>query len=383
MDTLPAILSADPKANFLAHQDEIEQAIGNTLASGQYILGEEVAAFENEFATYLGMEHVIGVGSGTDALELALRVLGVGPGDGVLTVSHTAVATVAAIGLTGATPVFVDIDPVTFTMDVESLGDCISEYGNKQLKVIIPVHLYGQPANMPRIMEVAAKHSLYVLEDCAQAHGAKIGRRQVGTWGDMAAFSFYPTKNLGALGDGGALVCHDATLAARARRTRQYGWRERYISELRGMNTRLDALQAAVLRVKLRHLDAENERRRNIAALYDSSLQDLDLRRPGTAEGVTHVFHQYTVLTPRRDDLAAYLRSKDIQTTILYPLPVHLQPAYKEHALQPVGGLPVSEKVCRELLCLPIHPQLTDSQVRKVAQEIVHWQQATPDAVLV
>jgi dTDP-4-amino-4,6-dideoxygalactose transaminase len=367
------ILPADPKANYLAHKEEIDQAIRLALDRGWYILGNEVSAFEKEFAGYIGVSHAVGVGSGTDAIQLALRVLGIGPGDAVLTVSHTSVATVVAIELAGATPVFVDIDSVTYTMDVRAMEAAIAGQRSRQLKAIIPVHLYGHPANMPAIVEIAGKHGLYVIEDCAQAHGAVIGGRKVGSWGHMGAFSFYPTKNLGALGDGGALVCSDESLAAKARLIRQYGWRERYISEMAGMNTRLDELQAAVVRVKLRHLDAENGRRQEIAKAYDAALQTSGLTLPRSAADATHVYHQYTILTPRRGELAGFLKSEGIETAILYPSPVHLQPAYRGRINALAGGLPVSERVCRELLCLPMHPQLEGVQVSRIIDQVRRW----------
>jgi dTDP-4-amino-4,6-dideoxygalactose transaminase len=367
------ILPADPKANYLAHKEEIDQAIRVALDRGWYILGNEVSLFEKEFASYIGVPHAVGVGSGTDAIQLALRVLGIGPGDAVLTVSHTSVATVAAIELAGATPVFVDIDPVTYTMDVRALETAIADPRSSRLKAIIPVHLYGNPANMPAIAEIAEKHGLYLIEDCAQAHGAMIAGRKAGSWGHMGAFSFYPTKNLGALGDGGALVCSDETLAAKAGLIRQYGWRERYISEMAGMNTRLDELQAAVLRVKLRHLDAENGRRQEIAKAYDAALETSGSTLPRSAADATHVYHQYTILTPRRDELASFLKSEGINAAILYPSPVHLQPAYRGRVNAPAGGLPVSERVCRELLCLPMHPQLGEAQVRRIIDQVRRW----------
>jgi dTDP-4-amino-4,6-dideoxygalactose transaminase len=367
------IFPADPKANYLAHKEEIDQAIRLALDRGSYILGNEVAVLEKEFADYIGVPQAVGVGSGTDAIQLALRVLGIGPGDAVLTVSHTAVATVAAIELAGATPVFVDIDLATYTMDIQALETAFADPKSRRLKAIIPVHLYGHPANMPAIMEIAEKHGLYVIEDCAQAHGAMIGGRKAGSWGHMGAFSFYPTKNLGALGDGGALVCSDETLAAKARLIQQYGWRERYISEMAGMNTRLDELQAAVVRVKLRHLDAENGRRQEIAKAYDAALQTSGLTLPRSAADATHVYHQYTILTPRRDELAGFLKSEGINSAVLYPSPVHLQPAYRGRVNAPAGGLPVSERVCRELLCLPMHPQLEEAQVHRIIDRVRRW----------
>jgi dTDP-4-amino-4,6-dideoxygalactose transaminase len=373
------ILPGDPKASYLAHKSEIDAAISRAIESGWYILGREVRSFEQEFAAYLGVAEAIGVGSGTDAIHLALRTLGVGTGDAVLTVSHTAVATVAAIEMAGAQPVLVDIDPSTFTMDARLLEAAIANHRGARLKAIVPVHLYGHPADMPAILEVAARHQLFVVEDCAQAHGAAIGPRKVGTWGDMACFSFYPTKNLGALGDGGALTTTRVEWAEKARMLRQYGWRERYLSELAGMNTRLDEVQAAVLRAKLPYLDRENARRREIAARYNAALQSTPLRLPQTAANVTHVYHQYTLRTPRRDELAAFLRDRGIGFGILYPLPVHQQAAYRARPLAAFGGLQASEHVCRELLCLPVHPQLTDAQVASVAEQVVAWCGTTSD----
>lgn len=368
-----SILPADPKATYLDQKEEIDEAVHRVLESGWYILGQEVTSFEKEFSEYIGVDQTVAVGSGTDAIQLALRVLGIGSGDAVLTVSHTAVATVAAIELTGAKPVFVDIDPVTYTMDVQALETAILENKDHRLKAIVPVHLYGHPASMKAIMDIALRHGLSVIEDCAQAHGAMIGTRKVGSWGHMAAFSFYPTKNLGAFGDGGALICRSDEQTLKARMMRQYGWRERYLSEISGMNTRLDELQAAILRVKLRHLDPENARRRGVARLYDAAFTATGLTLPQTRDDVAHAYHQYTVLTPRRDDLAAFLKAESINAAVLYPSPVHLQPAYLTQAIIPRGGLPVSERVCRELLCLPMHAHLTAGQVNRVIEQVLRW----------
>lgn len=263
-------LPADPGANYRAHRAEIDVAIHRVLDSGWFILGREVASFEQEFALYLDARFAVGVASGTDALHLALRACGIGPGDVVLTVSHTAVATVAAIELAGAVPLLVDIDPLTFNIDAERVEDTLKSIDRGdgpsprgRVRAIIPVHLYGQPADMAAIIRVAARYGLKVIEDCAQAHGASIDGRKVGSWGNAAAFSFYPTKNLGALGDGGAIVTNDSEIADRVRLLREYGWRDRYVSSEVGMNSRLDEIQAAVLRVKLLNLDQENDRRRD------------------------------------------------------------------------------------------------------------------------
>src|ERR1700683_1484487 len=276
------ILQNNPKANYLAHETEIRQAIERVLESGWYILGQEVTAFEKEFAAFLGAHHAVGVGSGTDAITIALRACGIGPGDSVITVSHTAVATVAAIELTGACAVLVDIDPETYTMDVQSLDETIHESisAGLRVKAIVPVHLYGHPADMPSIMEIASRHGLRIIEDCAQCHGAIINGKMTGTWGDAAAFSFYPTKTLGALGDGGAVVTNDPERAGRAKLLREYGWKNRYVSDCPGLNSRLDELQAAILRVKLKYLSVENERRRELARLYQDLLSGLKLQLP-------------------------------------------------------------------------------------------------------
>lgn len=374
------LVPADPKASYLAHKDEIDEAIHRVLDSGWYILGQEVAGFEKEFAAYIGVGNAIGVASGTDALEIALRSCGIGPGDGVITVSHTAVATVAAIELAGATPILVDIDPCTYTMDPNPLEDTIKQQGAGRLKAIIPVHLYGHPADMAAIMDIAGRHGLSVIEDCAQSHGAATGDRKTGTWGHLSAFSFYPTKNLGALGDGGAVVTNDPALAQRLRQLREYGFRERYVSHLSGMNTRLDELQAAILRVKLQYLRTENARRRQIARIYGASLSGTTLVLPQLHAKVDHVFHLYVVRSTHRDGLKAFLKENSVRTSIHYPVPVHLQPAYRGRAVIGRGGLEHTEQVCREILSLPIYPQMTDEQVQRIGHLIARWDSAKGEA---
>jgi len=345
-----------------------------------YILGEEVARFEEEFAHYLGVQHAVGVGSGTDALHIALRACGVGPGDTVLTVSHTAVATVAAIELTGATAVLTDIDPAPATMDVNSLADAIEKQRSGRIKAIIPVHLYGHPADMPAIMTLAERHGLKVIEDCAQSHGAALDGRKTGTWGHIAAFSFYPTKNLGALGDGGAVVTNDRTLADRLRLLREYGWRERYVSDCAGLNTRLDELQAAVLRVKLRYLDKENARRRELARIYDAILSTTPVTAPRGWQRADHVYHQYVVQSDRRDALRSFLKANGVGTLIHYPVPVHLQPAYRGRVASNGAALSHTETICRLILSLPMHPQLTDAEAHEVGDLIVRWTRQSLDS---
>jgi len=358
---------ADPKANYLAHADQIRAAIDRVLASGHYILGTEVENFEKEFSLYQSDGFTIGVANGTEAIELALRALGVKHGDAVATVANTVTATVSAIEQIGARPVFVEIDPVTLTMSPIALADVLAK--NPDIRVVVPVHLYGQPADMPAILAAAARIGAKVVEDCAQAHGAAIGGRKVGTFGDFAAFSFYPTKNLGALGDGGAVFTRDGKLAGIVRQLRQYGWRERYVSEIHGRNSRLDELQAAILRVKLKHLDAENATRRRLADRYLARLENAKLRLPKVVTGQTHVFHQFTVRTPKREALRAYLLERGIGCGVLYPVPVHRQPAFADAGLL----LPETERACAEVLCLPCHPALSTGDVDRVCDEILRW----------
>ena len=361
----------DPRAGFTAHRQEILDAIARVLDGGRYILGTETAAFEAEFAAYCGAENCVGVASGTDALQVGLRALGVGSGDAVLTVSHTAVATVAAIEMAGALPVLVDVDADTFTMSPASLAAAVEAYaGTYRLRAIIPVHLYGHPADMPSILEIARAHDLMVLEDCAQAHGAEVQGKRVGGFGDAAAFSFYPTKNLGALGDGGALITAEADTAERARSLREYGWRDRYVSAEAGVNSRLDELQAAVLRIKLGYLDAENERRREIARAYGHSLAETDLVLPTEREGARHVYHLYVIRTSLREQLQAHLAERGIMTLIHYPVPVHQQPAYEGRVPVAPDGLPVTEQLRHEILSLPMHPYLSDEQVEAVCEAL-------------
>ena len=363
------ILQADPKSEYLAHKEEIDKAIAQALDSGRYILGGEVTAFEAEWAAYVGTVHAVGVGNGTDALELALRALQIGADDVVITTSNTAVATVAAIELTGASALLVDVDEMTLTMSPQRLAEAIEQHRGRQIKAIIPVHLYGWPADLPAIARIASEHRLKIIEDCAQAHGARMAGRAVGTWGDAAAFSFYPTKNLGALGDGGAVATNDSGTAERLRALRVYGWKERYISDIVGMNTRLDDLQAAILRVKLRHLNTANERRRAIARRYHASLVNLPIVLPPRDENVEHVYHQFVIRLAERDRLREHLQAYDIDTAVLYPLPIHEQPAYRGR-IAVAGDLAVTERAARELLCLPIHPTLDDSDIERVTLAI-------------
>jgi len=364
------IPQTDPRAAYLAQKTEIDAAIMQVLESGQYILGRAVEQFEREFAANLGLAHGIGCASGTDALELALRACGIGEGHLVFTVSHTAVASVAAIERAGAKPVLVDIEPGGFAMDPAALDAALRDAPPGRPAAILPVHLYGEPADLAAIGEIARAQGLRVIEDCAQSHGAVYRRRPAGSFGDIACFSFYPTKNLGALGDAGIVATADATLAEAAREIREYGWRERYVSARSGINTRLDPIQAAVLSVKLPRLRADNERRQAIAARYDEGLSGLPIGLPRRRADTSHVFHQYVIRSPKRDRLREHLREAAIGTGIHYPVPVHLHPAYRSRVALGPTGLRNSEKAAGEILSLPIYPQLADDAVDRVIAEI-------------
>jgi dTDP-4-amino-4,6-dideoxygalactose transaminase len=359
------ILPADPAALFRSRSSEIENAIRAALHGERYILGPCVGKFEAEFASWLGVASAVGLANGTDALELCLRSLPLQSSSVIAIPSHTAVATATAVVRAGHAPLFVDIDPRSFTLDPEALAHACER--EPRIAATIPVHLYGQPCDIARIQVVARKHGLLVVEDCSQAHGAMIDGHKVGTFGIAAAFSCYPTKNLGAIGDAGIAASHDPGLADRIRLLRQYGWRERYVSDEVGMNSRLDEIQAAILSVQLRHLDADNARRRFIAERYAADLQDLPLTLPAIpSERTGHAFHQYTVLGSQRDALQRHLAERDILTSILYPRPIHLMAAYADGAAR----CPVAERVCRELLCLPMHPCLSDEDVGRVVEGV-------------
>lgn len=363
------ILCGNPRAQYQAHKAEIDAAILGVLDKGWYILGEEVKTFETEFAAYIGVTYGIGVGSGTEALHLALKACNIGPGDEVITVSHTAVATVAAIELVAATPVLVDIEPDYYTLDPRQLERAITS----RTKAIIPVHLYGQPADLEPILSIARAHGLRVIEDCAQAHGAMYHGKRVGAWGDIACYSFYPTKNLGALGDGGMVVTNDPALARQARLLREYGWAERYVSHICGWNSRLDELQAAALRVKLRYLDADNATRARLAAVYNEALAGTSLVTPKHRLESTHVYHLYVVRSSERDQLQTFLKAQNVGALVHYPVPVHLQPAYRG----PLGGsdsLPETERAAREVLSLPMYPELSETELQTVIGAVQAFQ---------
>lgn len=369
-----AVPQADPRAGYSAHRAAIDAAIARMLEGGRYILGPEVAGFEQDFAAYIGCRHAVGAASGTDALVLALKALDLRPGDYVATVSHTAVATVAAIELAGAKPLLVDIDPATYTLDPARLAEALArppgDSSGGRIAAVVAVHLYGLAADMSALTALSRQHGFRIVEDCAQSHGAWLGGRRLGTIGDLAAFSFYPTKNLGAIGDAGAVLTNDASLATRLRELREYGWRQRYVSASVGMNSRLDEMQAAILRVKLRHLDGDNARRQAIAGAYDEGLRWCGFGLPARRAGATHVFHQYVLRTPQRDALQAALKARGIGTNIHYPVPVHLQPAYRDRIAIGPGGLGESERAAREVLSLPMFPELSEEQVARVVASL-------------
>ncbi len=355
----------DLKRQHEALRPELEEAISRVVTSGWFILGPETRAFEEEFAVYCGAQYCVGVGNGTEAIYLALTALGVGPGDEVICVANAAVYEVLTILQTGATPVCVDVNPQTHNLDPATLAAAITP----RTKAIVPVHLYGLPADLPAIMAIAAQHGIPIIEDCAQAHGARIGDQAVGGIGLMSCFSFYPTKNLGALGDGGAVVTSDPHLAEKLRRLRQYGWERKYYStENNGINSRLDEIQSAVLRVKLRHLPAWNKRRQQIAGMYEDLLTGTSLSLPYVPQGSEHVYHLYVVSHPERNALQARLREQGVGSEVHYPLPAHLQPIYK-HIAAP-GSLPVTERLAAQVLSLPNFPELTDEEVQIVAHTV-------------
>ena len=334
------------------------------MESGFYILGQEVKKFEDEFAAYNDVNHCVGVGSGTEALHIALRALDIGSGDEVITSAHTAGATASAIALSRAKPVFIDIEPEYLTMNPIQIEKAITT----RTKAIIPVHIYGQSCDMDPILKIASKYGLKIIEDCAQAHGATYKKKHVGSMGDIGCFSFYPTKNLGAIGDAGALTTNYGRLAENARCLREYGWNERYISNEEGWNSRLDEIQAAILRVKLNKLGGDNALRQNKAIRYETNLRNLPLELPKVRKDASHVFHLYVVRTDRRDDLKGYLYEKGIQTTIHYPFPIHRQAYYREIAGD--ISLPVTEKAATLILSLPMYPELAIENQEKVTAAI-------------
>jgi dTDP-4-amino-4,6-dideoxygalactose transaminase len=370
--TTITVPQADPGAGYRAQKAEIDAAVARALGSGWYILGKEGEAFETEYAAWQGAARAIGCANGTDALTLAMRGLGIGPGATVVTVSHTAVATVAAIEMVGATPLLLDIDPDTYTMDADELAAVLEDPppGLPPIRAVIPVHLYGQACDLKPMLAAAQRHGVAVIEDCSQAHGATLGGVKVGNHGDVACYSLYPTKNLGALGDGGVLTTNDAALADRIGAIRQYGWKERYISAEVGVNSRLDELQAAILRVKLTALDAGNARRKAIAAAYDAALANTRYAPPARRVDAEHVFHQYVLRVPERAAVMARLRAEGVATAIHYPQPVHLQPAYRGRTPLGPAGCAETARAAGEVMSLPMFPELTDAQVERVCESL-------------
>jgi len=387
IDSVPVL---DLTRQYATIEREVVDAVTGVLQSGGYILGTEVAAFEEEAAEYCGVKHAIGVASGTDALLLSLRALGVGPGDAVLLPSFTFFATAGVVHNVGAKPVFVDIDPETFNVDPEHLRALMQDVTlRRTAKAIIPVHLYGQTADMTEIMDVATEHGLAVIEDAAQAIGATYRRsltrpsephepnelsepRKAGSIGSFGAFSFYPTKNLGACGDGGMITTNDDAAAEKVRLLRVHGAKPKYYHRMIGTNSRLDAMQAAILRVKLRYLDAWSEARRRVADVYDEALSSVSgITPPRRGSGRTHIFHQYTVRVTdgKRDALREYLKEQGVGSMIYYPVPLHLQECFKDLGYHE-GDLPVSEKAASEVLSLPIFPEITPEEQGYVVETI-------------
>jgi dTDP-4-amino-4,6-dideoxygalactose transaminase len=345
-------------------RSELDAAISDVLDCGRFVGGQPVERLEREFAEWVGTAHAIGVASGTDAIKIALRAVGVGSGDEVITVANTCVPTVAGIEGAGATPVLVDADPVTMTIDPQAVALAVTE----RTAAIVPVHLYGRCADMDAVLALAAEHGLKVVEDSAQAHGASWRNMPAGTMGDAAAFSFYPTKNVGALGDGGAVVTNDSAVADEAMALRSYGEVERYDSVRRGTNSRLDTLQAALLSVKLGHADAWLERRREIAARYEEVLAETALSAPSDPEGGIHAYHLYVVAVPERERFRAELSEGGVETLVHYPRAVHEHPAYRDIARS--GSLAVSERLAGSVVSLPLFPELTDEEIEMVASTV-------------
>ena len=355
----------DLKAQYHTIRDEVRAEVDTVFESTQFILGDRVGEFEREFANYLGVKHAIGVGSGLDALRLALEAAGVGSGDEVIIPANTFIATALAVSGTGAKPVLVDCKEDTYQIDPSLIEQAITP----RTKVIMPVHLYGQAADMSAIMEIAQSHQLEVIEDAAQAHGTRFMDQSCGSYGLAGCFSFYPGKNLGAYGDGGAIVTNSDEFAKKVNSLRNYGQKQKYVHVEKGTNSRLDTVQAAILKIKLRHLDDWNAERRNHAALYSDSLANHDLIVPALDPRSTHIFHLYVVRTRQREALQKHLADRGIQTGIHYPIPIHLQEAYADLGFGK-GAFPVTEKLADEIVSLPMYPELTQQQIEFVLEGI-------------
>ena len=355
----------DLQAQYQSIQRDVDAAMRRVVEGAQFIMGPDVAQFEDEFAAWCGLPHCVGLGSGTAALELTLRALGIGQGDEVITVAHTFIATAEAISAVGAKPVFVDVDPLTYNLDPDAFAAAITP----QTRAVMPVHLYGQPCDMTRIQAVATKHGLAVVEDAAQAHGATWAGQPVGQLGDAACFSFYPGKNLGAYGDAGAVVTHDEKLAAQVRLLRNHGRRSKYLHDQVGFGHRIDTLQAAILRAKLPHLRAWTASRRRLAARYDELLTNVGVTLPYVAPEANPAWHLYVIRTPARDTLLGALNEAGIGAGVHYPVPLHLQPAYA-HLGYPEGSLPVTEEVAATCVSLPLYPEMSDAQQDRVVDAV-------------
>lgn len=362
MNTIPLV---DLSLQHKRLRDEIAGAVQGALDRGDFILGQDVSRFEEEFAEYCGVKYAVGVDNGLSALELSLRAFGIGPGHEVILPAHTFTATAAAISFTGATPVFVDVNPETWTIDVHKIEEAITP----RTKAILPVHLYGLPADMNVVLGIAEKYNLIVVEDACQAHGAMYKGQRVGGLGNAAGFSFYPTKNLGACGDAGIVTTNDSNVAEKIRTLRNCGQRVKNVHEDHPFNHRLDNLQAAILRVKLKYLDEWIASRRRLAALYNTLFDDALVEKPVELPGYQHVYHLYVIRTQNRDSLQTLLKERGIGTAIHYPMPVHLQPYYLKNGT-PQFSCPVAEKLVGEILSLPMYPELTEDQVSAVVSEI-------------
>lgn len=372
MSSAEQIPLVDLKAQYAQIQSEIDGAVARVIANADFILGHDVEAFESEFAAYCQAEQAVGLDSGLSALELGMRALGIGEGDEVITPAHSFIASSSAISFTGATPVWVDVDPKTYDLDVKQIEGAITD----RTKAIMPVHLYGQPADMDAVMDIARKHGLLVVEDACQAHGARYRGRAVGSIGDIGAFSFYPGKNLGAYGDAGALVTNNAEVADTVRKMRNYGQRKKYDHIYLAWNRRMDTLQAAVLRVKLSHLDRWNQARQRHASVYDELLAGSGVKLPQVAAERDHVYHLYVIQAARRDALLEHLAQNGIHAGIHYPIPIHMQEAYRQRGLGQ-GSFPVTEAMAPQLLSLPMYPELTEPQIRRIADAVSSFEAAS------
>jgi dTDP-4-amino-4,6-dideoxygalactose transaminase len=374
--TIP-IPFVDLAAQYATITEEVDEAFARVLKKTDFILGEEMYRFEEEFAAYCDVEYAVGVDSGTSALEMVLMAYGVGPGDEVITTANTFIATALAISYVGATPVLIDMNPQTYEMNPSLLKAAITP----RTKAIMPVHLYGHPADMDPIMEIAHQYGLIVVEDASQAHGARYKGKRVGSLGHAAAFSLYPGKNLGAYGDAGIIVTHDARIAETLRRLRNYGQTQKYHHVQRGYNRRLDTLQAALLRVKLRYLDDWNAARRRHAALYRQLLESAPVILPEVADGAEPVYHLYVVRTQRRDALQTHLQAHGIAVGIHYPIPIHLQPAYDDLGYQK-GAFPITEQAADQILSLPMYPELTPDAIAHITATINTFLRTCPEPLV-